>query len=64
MEVLEVPSIDEDEEMIDCFQASPGWMDEIIEYLQTGNLPTEKTQVRKVRRKAARYVLKGDDLLR
>lgn len=49
--------------MVDCVQTSSSWMDEIIEYLGSGKLPTEKVQARRVRRRAAWYVLKGEDLL-
>ncbi|CAL2276516.1 unnamed protein product [Prunus armeniaca] len=42
----------------------PSWQDPIIDYLVNGNLPTDKSEVRKVQQKAARYYMHGDKLIR
>ncbi|PWA89450.1 reverse transcriptase domain-containing protein [Artemisia annua] len=40
------------------------WMDPIIEYLKTGNLPTDPTITRRIRIKAPQYTMKQDVLYR
>lgn len=64
LEVLDVLSIDEDKEMIDCVYTTPSWMEEIITYLKEGNVPVEKVRAHRVRRKSPWYVLNEDKLLR
>ncbi|XP_020412006.1 uncharacterized protein LOC109947048 [Prunus persica] len=58
------PSIEEIEP-IDSMQIDedPSWQDPIIDYLVNGNLPTDKSEVRKVQQKAARYYMQGDKLI-
>ncbi|KAI5342182.1 hypothetical protein L3X38_010057 [Prunus dulcis] len=42
----------------------PSWQDPIIDYIVNGNLPTDKSEARKVQQKAARYYMQGDKLIR
>ncbi|CAL9000515.1 unnamed protein product [Prunus brigantina] len=42
----------------------PSWQDPIIDYLVNGNLPTDKSEAKKVQQKAARYYMQGDKLIR
>ncbi|KAI5316374.1 hypothetical protein L3X38_036081 [Prunus dulcis] len=65
VEHLDRPSIEE-MEPIDSMQIDedPSWQDSIIDYLVNGNLPTDKSEVRKVQQKAARYYMQGDKLIR
>ncbi|CAL2257355.1 unnamed protein product [Prunus armeniaca] len=42
----------------------PSWQDPIINYLVNGNLPTDKSEVRKVQQRAARYYMHCDKLIR
>ncbi|KAI5313252.1 hypothetical protein L3X38_042426 [Prunus dulcis] len=42
----------------------PSWQDPIIDYLTNGNLPTDKSEARKVQQKAARYYMLGNKLIR
>ncbi|KAI5351644.1 hypothetical protein L3X38_004535 [Prunus dulcis] len=65
VEHLDRPSIEE-MEPIDSMQIDedPSWQDSIIDYLVNGNLPTDKSEARKVQQKAARYYMQGDKLIR
>ncbi|KAI5326678.1 hypothetical protein L3X38_035752 [Prunus dulcis] len=65
VEHLDRPSIEE-MEPIDSMQINedPSWQDSIIDYLVNGNLPTDKSEARKVQQKAARYYMQGDKLIR
>ncbi|CAL8153079.1 unnamed protein product [Prunus armeniaca] len=58
------PSIEEIEP-IDSMQIDedPSWQDPIIDYLVNGNLPTDKSEARKVQQKAARYYMHGSKLI-
>ncbi|CAL8993024.1 unnamed protein product [Prunus brigantina] len=40
------------------------WQDPIIDYLMNENLPTDKSEIRKVQQKAARYYMQGDKFIR
>ena len=40
------------------------WMTPIIQYLQVGNLPTTRSQARKILRQASRYTMQGGILYR
>ncbi|KAI5323871.1 hypothetical protein L3X38_032944 [Prunus dulcis] len=42
----------------------PNWQDPIIDYLVNGNLPTDKSEARKVQHKVERYYMQGDKLIR
>ncbi|CAL2239110.1 unnamed protein product [Prunus armeniaca] len=42
----------------------PSWQDPIIDYLVNGNLPTDKSEARKVQQKAARYYMHSSKLIR
>ncbi|XP_020421392.1 uncharacterized protein LOC109949701 [Prunus persica] len=65
VEHLDRPSIEEIEP-IDSMQIDedPSWQDPIIDYLVNGNMPTDKSEARKVQQKAARYYMQGDKLIR
>ncbi|XP_020426547.1 uncharacterized protein LOC109950823 [Prunus persica] len=65
VEHLDRPSIEEIER-IDTMKIDedPSWQDLIIDYLTNGNLPTEKSEARKVQQKAARYYMHGNKLIR
>ncbi|KAI5338915.1 hypothetical protein L3X38_018187 [Prunus dulcis] len=65
VEHLDRPSIEEIE-IIDTMQIDedPSWQDPIIDYLTNGNLPTDKSEARKVQQKAARYYMLGNKLIR
>ncbi|XP_034219224.1 uncharacterized protein LOC117630638 [Prunus dulcis] len=65
VEHLDRPSIEEIE-LIDTMQIDedPSWQDPIIDYLTNGNLPTDKSEARKVQQKAARYYMHGNKLIR
>ncbi|CAL9019626.1 unnamed protein product [Prunus brigantina] len=65
VEHLDQPSIEEIEP-IDSMQIDedPSWQDPIIDYLVNGNLPTDKSESRKVQQKAARYYMHGSKLIR
>ena len=45
-------------------EQEPSWMDSIIAYLKTCELPENKTKARILRLKAARYVIYDDKLYR
>ncbi|CAL9029568.1 unnamed protein product [Prunus brigantina] len=64
VEHLDRPSIEEIE-LIDSMQIDedPSWQDPIIDYLVNGNLPTDKSEARKVQQKAARYYMHGNKLI-
>ncbi|CAL9004916.1 unnamed protein product [Prunus brigantina] len=64
VEHLDRPSIEEIEP-IDSMQIDedPSWQDPIIDYLVNGNLPTDKSEARKVQQKAARYYMHGNKLI-
>ncbi|XP_060962334.1 uncharacterized protein LOC133032417 [Cannabis sativa] len=53
---LEEPSINGTEE-IEMIDASPNWMMPITTYLNTGELSENRNEARKMRRKAARYII-------
>ncbi|KAI5323670.1 hypothetical protein L3X38_032742 [Prunus dulcis] len=40
------------------------WQDPIIDYLMNGNLPTDKSEARKIQQKAVRYYMHGNKLIR
>ncbi|CAL9017511.1 unnamed protein product [Prunus brigantina] len=65
VEHLDRPSIEEIEP-IDSMQIDedPSWQDSIIDYLVNGNLPTDKSEARKVQQKAARYYMHNSKLIR
>ncbi|CAL9024581.1 unnamed protein product [Prunus brigantina] len=65
VEHLDQPSIEEIEP-IDTMQIDedPSWQDPIIDYLVNENLPTDKSEARKVRQKAVRYYMHGNKLIR
>lgn len=65
VEYLDRPSIEE-VEPIDTMQIDedPSWQDPIIDYLVNGNLPTDKSEARKVQQKAARYYMHGSKIIR
>ncbi|KAI5336927.1 hypothetical protein L3X38_016196 [Prunus dulcis] len=65
VEHLDRPSIEEIE-LIDTMQIDedPSWQDPIIDYLTNGNLPTDKSEARKVQQKASRYYMLGNKLIR
>ncbi|KAI5313097.1 hypothetical protein L3X38_042271 [Prunus dulcis] len=64
VEHLDRPSIKEIEP-IDSMQIDedPSWQDPIIDYLVNENLPTDKSEARKVQQKATRYYMQGDKLI-
>ncbi|CAL8153304.1 unnamed protein product [Prunus armeniaca] len=64
VEHLDRPSIEEIEP-IDSMQIDEdlSWQDPIIDYLVNGNLPTDKSEARKVQQKAARYYMHGSKLI-
>ncbi|KAI5314688.1 hypothetical protein L3X38_043864 [Prunus dulcis] len=41
----------------------PSWQDPIIDYLTNENLPTDKSEARKVQQKATRYYMHGNKLI-
>ncbi|KAI5324836.1 hypothetical protein L3X38_033909 [Prunus dulcis] len=65
VELLDRPSIEEIEP-VDSMQIDedPSWQDPIIDYLVNENLPTDKSEARKVQQKVARYYMQGDKLIR
>ncbi|CAL9022511.1 unnamed protein product [Prunus brigantina] len=65
VEHLGRPSIEE-VEPIDTMQIDedPSWQDPIVDYLINGNLPTDKSEARKVQQKAARYYMHSNKLIR
>ncbi|CAL8082899.1 unnamed protein product [Prunus armeniaca] len=65
VEHLDQPSIKEIEP-IDSMQIDedPSWQDPIIDYFVNGNLPTDKSEARKVQQKAVRYYMQSDKLIR
>ncbi|XP_060974089.1 uncharacterized protein LOC133039257 [Cannabis sativa] len=56
IQFLEEPNITGIEE-IEMMDASPNWMTPIATYLNTRELPDYRNEVRKMRRKAARYII-------
>ncbi|CAL2235671.1 unnamed protein product [Prunus armeniaca] len=42
----------------------PNWQDPVIDYLASGNLPTDKSEAKKVQYKATRYYMHGSKLIR
>ncbi|KAI5335513.1 hypothetical protein L3X38_025646 [Prunus dulcis] len=64
VEHLDRPSIEEIE-LINTMQIDedPSWQDPIIDYLTNENLPTDKSEARKVQQKAARYYMLGNKLI-
>lgn len=57
IEVLESPSID-DEEIMDVHN-EPSWMDPILVYLRDDKLTQDKTQAQRIAYKATGYTLMG-----
>ena len=56
MECLVEPSVVTPVTMeVDPINIGPSWMDPILIYLTTGNLPTEKNKAKRVRFQLARY---------
>ncbi|XP_077249331.1 uncharacterized protein LOC143888821 [Tasmannia lanceolata] len=62
MEFLKTSSIDEQPIVVMQIDDEPCWMDEIIRYLRSGELPGEKKEARKVVQRAARFSLDGETL--
>ncbi|KAM6593440.1 hypothetical protein CsatA_001143 [Cannabis sativa] len=56
IQFLEKPSITCTEE-IEMIDTSPNWMTPIAAYLNTRELPSNRNEARKMRRKAARYII-------
>ena len=63
VEFLSKPSIKPKLEIMELMQES-SWMDPIIAYLKSDELPEENTEARILRLKAARYMLYDDKLYR
>ncbi|PKA52182.1 hypothetical protein AXF42_Ash014119 [Apostasia shenzhenica] len=51
-------------EVFDANSKSESWMDEILYFLQTEELPVDRYEARKLRAKAARYVQQQGNLFR
>ncbi|CAL9004835.1 unnamed protein product [Prunus brigantina] len=64
VEHLDRPSIEEIDPINSMqIDEDPSWQDPIINYLVNGNLPTDKSEAKKVQQKAARYYMQGDKLI-
>ncbi|PON59713.1 hypothetical protein PanWU01x14_157700, partial [Parasponia andersonii] len=64
VEFLISPSIEEEPQVIMPVDEEPSWMDPIIRYMQNGDLPEDKDDVRRLRMKAARYIIQDEQLYR
>ncbi|XP_077229834.1 uncharacterized protein LOC143862648 [Tasmannia lanceolata] len=62
MEFLKRSSIDAQSVVVMQIDDEPCWMDEIIRYLRSGELPGERKEARKVTQRAARFSLDGETL--
>ncbi|XP_077231507.1 uncharacterized protein LOC143864468 [Tasmannia lanceolata] len=62
MEFLKTSSIDDQPVVVMQIDDEPCWMDEIIRYLRSGELPGEKKEARKVVQRAARFSFDGETL--
>ncbi|XP_077242417.1 uncharacterized protein LOC143882923 [Tasmannia lanceolata] len=62
MEFIKTSSIDDQPVVVMQIDDEPCWMDEIIRYLRSGELPGEKKEARKVVQQAARFSLDGETL--
>ncbi|XP_077230110.1 uncharacterized protein LOC143863306 [Tasmannia lanceolata] len=62
MEFLKTSSIDGQPVVVMQIDDEPCWMDEIIRYLRSRELPGEKKEARKVVQRAARFSLDGETL--
>ncbi|XP_077232405.1 uncharacterized protein LOC143869729 [Tasmannia lanceolata] len=62
MEFLKTSSIDDQPVVVMQIDDEPCWMDEIIRYLCSGELPGEKKEARKVVQRAARFSFDGETL--
>ncbi|XP_077231532.1 uncharacterized protein LOC143864659 [Tasmannia lanceolata] len=62
MEFLKTSSIDGQPVAVMEVEDEPCWMDEIIRYLRSGELPGEKKEARKVVQRASRFSLDGEAL--
>ncbi|TVU66560.1 integrase zinc binding domain-containing protein, partial [Cobetia crustatorum] len=61
IEFLEQPSIGTEKE-VNQVRASPSWMDPIFNFLTMGEIPSDKLEARRLRVRAARYVVLNDTL--
>ncbi|XP_077249145.1 uncharacterized protein LOC143888586 [Tasmannia lanceolata] len=62
MEFLKTSSIDGQPVVVMQVDDEPCWMDEIIRYVRSGELPGEKKEARKVVQRASRFSLDGEAL--
>ncbi|XP_058111581.1 uncharacterized protein LOC131254895 [Magnolia sinica] len=63
VEFIENPSIDQAEKKaVNPVQATPSWMDPVFNYLTSGEIPSDKLEVRRLRVRAGRYVVLDDIL--
>ena len=60
MEVQYLPSIEGLE--VSCVRSGESWMDPILTYIKTGNLPLDPTEARKVKMKSSRFTILNDEL--
>ena len=60
MEVQYLPSIEGIK--VDYVRSGESWMDLIITYIKTGNLPSDPTEVRKVKVRSSKYTILNDKL--
>ena len=60
MEVRYLPSIEGIE--VDYVRLGESWMDPVITYIKTSNLPSDPTEVRKVKVRSSRYTILNDKL--
>ncbi|XXG78142.1 hypothetical protein AAC387_Pa08g2147 [Persea americana] len=64
VETLQEPSIDlQQPRQLMCLDLGPSWMDPIITYLKDDQLPEDRTEARKIRLKATRFLLSPDSKL-
>ncbi|XP_038986795.1 uncharacterized protein LOC120112114 [Phoenix dactylifera] len=63
LEYLQRPSMEEPEPTL-CIEVVPSWMDELVNYLRDGVLPSDEREARRVKRLAARYILYEGKLYR
>ncbi|XP_077217828.1 uncharacterized protein LOC143852326 [Tasmannia lanceolata] len=62
MEFLKTSSIDDQPVVVMQIDDEPCWMDEIIRYLRSGELPGEKKEARKIVQRAARFSFDGETM--